>query len=367
MRCRRRRWAGRQRYRISADADLAGPQGGEAEHEDHPLVEDLRERRSGVVLVTGMLPREDVRQVLTHATVFCCPSIYEPQGIVNLEAMACQTPVVASDVGGIPHVVTDARPDCSSTTTRPTPPATSRTWPHPSTTWSTTPPWHRPWAGPGDIERTRTSPGATLRPERPSSTTSCTDEQRRIHPDIAPSAGDRGGGQPARPGGSGVLSALRTGFPHLEPCVTVGAQDAAGQSAVGGDQEAGLAARALGDAAVAAGRHGVAQLPRPVDCHESLPSAPPSGRHRQTDAAGGALTLWPQTPATHGTREKITQRGTCRDHGTRSGTVTRLLCRPCGAAWIGRWLYCVSMLVPARARARCQAHNAGALKSVPVT
>ena len=107
MRCRRRRWAGRQRYRISADADLAGPQGGEAEHEDHPLVEDLRERRSGVVLVTGMLPREDVRQVLTHATVFCCPSIYEPQGIVNLEAMACQTPVVASDVGGIPDVVTD--------------------------------------------------------------------------------------------------------------------------------------------------------------------------------------------------------------------------------------------------------------------
>ena len=54
-----------------------------------------------------MLPREDVRQVLAHATVFVCPSIYEPLGIVNLEAMACETAVVASDVGGIPEVVAD--------------------------------------------------------------------------------------------------------------------------------------------------------------------------------------------------------------------------------------------------------------------
>jgi starch synthase len=52
-----------------------------------------------------MLPREDVRQVLTHGTVFACPSVYEPLGIVNLEAMACETAVVASDVGGIPDVV----------------------------------------------------------------------------------------------------------------------------------------------------------------------------------------------------------------------------------------------------------------------
>jgi alpha-maltose-1-phosphate synthase len=60
-----------------------------------------------VVLVSEMLPREDVRQVLSHATVFCCPSVYEPLGIVNLEAMACSTAVVASAVGGIPEVVDD--------------------------------------------------------------------------------------------------------------------------------------------------------------------------------------------------------------------------------------------------------------------
>ncbi len=54
-----------------------------------------------------MLPRASVRQVLTHATVFACPSVYEPLGIVNLEAMACETAVVASAVGGIPEVVVD--------------------------------------------------------------------------------------------------------------------------------------------------------------------------------------------------------------------------------------------------------------------
>jgi starch synthase len=67
----------------------------------------LREHRQGVVWVSEMLPREDVRQVLTHATVFACPSVYEPLGIVNLEAMACETAVVASRVGGIPEVVDD--------------------------------------------------------------------------------------------------------------------------------------------------------------------------------------------------------------------------------------------------------------------
>ena len=67
----------------------------------------LRERRDGVFVVSEMLPREEVRQVLSHAAVFCCPSVYEPLGIVNLEAMACETAVVASRVGGIPEVVDD--------------------------------------------------------------------------------------------------------------------------------------------------------------------------------------------------------------------------------------------------------------------
>ncbi len=64
-------------------------------------------RSAPIVWVEEMLPRASVRQVLTHATVFACPSVYEPLGIVNLEAMACETPVVASAVGGIPEVVND--------------------------------------------------------------------------------------------------------------------------------------------------------------------------------------------------------------------------------------------------------------------
>jgi starch synthase len=52
-----------------------------------------------------MLPTNKIREILTAATVFVCPSVYEPLGIVNLEAMACSTAVVASDVGGIPEVV----------------------------------------------------------------------------------------------------------------------------------------------------------------------------------------------------------------------------------------------------------------------
>ncbi len=66
-----------------------------------------RDRGSDVIWVEEMAPREGVRQVYTHATVFACPSIYEPLGIVNLEAMACESAVVASAVGGIPEVVDD--------------------------------------------------------------------------------------------------------------------------------------------------------------------------------------------------------------------------------------------------------------------
>ena len=70
-------------------------------------VQSLSAARTGVIWVPDMLPRADVVQLLTHAAVFVCPSIYEPLGIVNLEAMACETAVVASDVGGIPDVVVD--------------------------------------------------------------------------------------------------------------------------------------------------------------------------------------------------------------------------------------------------------------------
>jgi starch synthase len=73
------------------------------------LVGHLRDSRSGVVWLDGMLPKSEVIQILSHATVFACPSLYEPLGIVNLEAMACRTPVIGSNVGGIPEVVLDAQ------------------------------------------------------------------------------------------------------------------------------------------------------------------------------------------------------------------------------------------------------------------
>jgi starch synthase len=69
------------------------------------LVDSLQASRQGVVWVQAMLPKPDVVQILSHATVFVCPSIYEPMGIVNLEAMACETAVVATATGGIPEVV----------------------------------------------------------------------------------------------------------------------------------------------------------------------------------------------------------------------------------------------------------------------
>ena len=79
----------------------------EIEAETAAAVQRLSATRTGVIWVREMLPRPDVISLLSAATVFACPSIYEPLGIVNLEAMACSTAVVATAVGGIPDVVVD--------------------------------------------------------------------------------------------------------------------------------------------------------------------------------------------------------------------------------------------------------------------
>ena len=81
----------------------------ELEAEVGLLARELRAGRAGVTWISGMLAKREVIQLLTHATVFACPSLYEPLGIVNLEAMACATAVVGSRVGGIPEVVADGQ------------------------------------------------------------------------------------------------------------------------------------------------------------------------------------------------------------------------------------------------------------------
>ncbi|MFI2271661.1 glycogen synthase [Catenuloplanes sp. NPDC020197] len=87
---------------------LAGaPDTPEIAAEVSALVDELRATRDNVVWIPEMVTKPEVIQVLTHSTVFVCPSIYEPMGIVNLEAMACETAVVATATGGIPEVVDD--------------------------------------------------------------------------------------------------------------------------------------------------------------------------------------------------------------------------------------------------------------------
>jgi starch synthase len=68
-------------------------------------VDEVSANRPGIIWIQEMLPKDQVIQYYSNATVFCCPSVYEPFGIINLEAMACETAVVASAIGGIPEVV----------------------------------------------------------------------------------------------------------------------------------------------------------------------------------------------------------------------------------------------------------------------
>jgi len=72
-------------------------------------VAKVRRTRKNVIWIEKMLPKQDIIELYSHAAVFCCPSIYEPFGIINVEAMACGTPVVASSVGGIREVVLPGR------------------------------------------------------------------------------------------------------------------------------------------------------------------------------------------------------------------------------------------------------------------
>ncbi len=96
---------------FEGDAQLVlcagAPDTPEIEAEVERRVERLRAERGNVIWIDQMLPKRDVIQLLSHATVFACPSIYEPLGIVNLEAMACEAAVVATATGGIVEVVQD--------------------------------------------------------------------------------------------------------------------------------------------------------------------------------------------------------------------------------------------------------------------
>ncbi|GAA3459695.1 glycogen synthase [Saccharothrix longispora] len=100
-------------HRISHDAQVVlcagAPDTPEIAEETRAAVAELAAARPGVVWIQRMLQPAEVRQVLSASAVFVCPSVYEPLGIVNLEAMACGTAVVASDVGGIPEVVDHGR------------------------------------------------------------------------------------------------------------------------------------------------------------------------------------------------------------------------------------------------------------------
>jgi alpha-maltose-1-phosphate synthase len=83
----------------------SSPDSEDTAREVEAAVATIQARRDGVIWIREMVDRPTAIQLYSHAAVFCCPSIYEPFGIINLEAMACETPVVASAVGGIREVV----------------------------------------------------------------------------------------------------------------------------------------------------------------------------------------------------------------------------------------------------------------------
>ena len=148
------------------------------------------------IWIEEMLPKPDVIQILSHATVFVCPSVYEPMGIVNLEAMACEAPVVATAVGGIPEVVEDgvtgllvryeARPDGTGTPARPVrrwPPAS----PPGSTSFSPTRRAPERWGRQGAHGPSSASAGTSPRPRRWRCTSGCSPQRaerrrRRVRP-----------------------------------------------------------------------------------------------------------------------------------------------------------------------------------------
>ena len=83
------------------------PDTSEIENEMETAVKEASAHREGIIWISEMLDKPSVIELYSHAAVFCCPSIYEPFGIINLEAMACETAVVATAIGGIPEVVVD--------------------------------------------------------------------------------------------------------------------------------------------------------------------------------------------------------------------------------------------------------------------
>ena len=85
------------------------PDTSEIAKETEELIIELKSHRDGIILISEMMPREKIKVLYSHARVFACPSLYEPFGIINLEAMACETPVVGSAVGGIPEIIVEGQ------------------------------------------------------------------------------------------------------------------------------------------------------------------------------------------------------------------------------------------------------------------